>query len=48
VLRDAVWSATVVTGARDLAKGYQLGFVLAAVRLLGVLRGALRAAVSLR
>ncbi|MCU1601858.1 MAG: mftF 1 [Frankiales bacterium] len=47
VLRDAVWSGTVVAGARDLAKGYQLGALLALVRLLGALRGALLAAVRL-
>ncbi len=47
VLRDAVWSGTVVTGARDLAKGYQLGALLGLVRLLGVLRGALLGAVRL-
>ena len=45
VLRDAVWSGTVVTGARDVARRYELGALLALVRLAGVVRGAVRAAV---
>ena len=48
VLRDAVWSATVVTGARDLARRYEFGALLCAARLLGVLQGLVRGAAVLR
>jgi GT2 family glycosyltransferase len=48
VLRDAVWSGTVVTGLRDLRARYRLGTLLALVRLAGVLRGATRAAWAMR
>ena len=48
VLRDAVWSATVVTGARDLAHGYQFGALLCLARLLGVARGVVRGGLVLR
>ena len=47
VLRDAVWAGTVVTGGRDLVKGYQFGTLLALVRVLGVVRGMVLAAVRL-
>lgn len=45
---DAVWQGTVVTGWRDLRKGYEFGALLALARALGTLRGALRALVGLR
>ncbi|MCW2673823.1 MAG: glycosyl transferase family 2 [Frankiales bacterium] len=48
VLRDAVWSGTVVTGWRDARAGYRLGTLLALARLAGVLRGAVRGAAVLR
>ena len=48
VVRDAVWEGTGVTGARDARRCYELGALLALVRLLGVLRGFLRARVALR
>jgi GT2 family glycosyltransferase len=48
VLRDAVWSGTVVTGWRDARAGYRLGTLLALARLAGVARGALRSAAALR
>jgi GT2 family glycosyltransferase len=48
VLRDAVWSGTVVTGWRDARAGYRLGTLLALARLAGVVRGALRSAAVLR
>lgn len=48
VLRDAVWSGTVLTGLRDARAAYRLGVLLALVRLAGVARGAARAAWELR
>jgi GT2 family glycosyltransferase len=48
VARDAVWSGTVVTGLGDVRRRYELGALLAVVRLLGVVRGVVRAAVVLR
>lgn len=48
VARDAVWQGTVLTGLGDVRKRYELGALCAAVRLVGVLQGAVRAAVVLR
>jgi len=48
VVRDAVWSGTVVTGWGDLRRRYEFGVLLAAVRLAGVLRGLVRGAAVLR
>lgn len=48
VARDAVWTATVRTGARDLRSGYEFGALLCAVRLLGFLRGLVRGGAVLR
>ena len=48
VLRDAVWSGTVLTGLRDARARYRFGTVLALVRLAGVARGVARAAWELR
>ena len=48
VLRDAVWSGTVVPAARDARARYEFGVLVAVVRLAGLLLGAVRAAVSLR
>jgi GT2 family glycosyltransferase len=47
VLRDAVWSGTVRTGLRDVAHRYELGALLCAARLAGVVRGAVRAVAVL-
>jgi glycosyltransferase involved in cell wall biosynthesis len=46
--RDAVWEGTLLTGWRDLRKGYQFGALLALVRIAGTCTGAARAAVGLR
>ena len=48
VVRDTVWSGTVVAGLRDVGRGYEFGALVALVRLVGVLRGLLRGAAVLR
>jgi GT2 family glycosyltransferase len=48
VLRDAVWSGTLLVGLADARRRYELGALLALSRLVGVVRGLARAAVALR